>query len=212
MAKQSKTSASERRLRVSLAFALRGTAGCEDASHDSRDGDLAGEFAPIGMDRDPRATDGPIEPKANAIAVEASRCRKSRRRKPRRRPANCRRQRRGGNFSLLQPIEKSRNGIGIAQRGRPARWASGNSAKSRNPQMLSGGSPRPGDARGASCGERDPRWERKSRRGFGRLKFKCRDDLPLPSSCESLTRVCGAAAQRIDSRPSALAGASGAIP
>jgi hypothetical protein len=164
------------------------------------------------MDHDPRATDGPIEPKANAIAVEASRCRKSRSRNPRRRPAKCRRHRRGETFPYCNPLKSPENGIGIAQRAAPRAVGAGNAARSRNPQMLSGGSPRPGDARGASCRKRDPRRERKSRRGFGRLKCKCRDDLPLPSGCESLMRVCGAATQRIDSCPSALAGASGAIP
>ena len=103
-----------------------------------RDGDLAGEFAPIGMDRDPRAKDGPIQPKANAIAVEASRCRKSRSRKPRRRPANCRLQRRGGNFSLLQPIEKSRNGIGIAQRVAPRAVGAGKLCKVSKPANVVG--------------------------------------------------------------------------
>jgi hypothetical protein len=118
----------------------------------------------------------------------------------------------GETFPYCNPLKSPEMGLESCNGRLPARWVPGNSAKSRNPQMLSGGSPRPGDARGASCGKRDPRRERKSRRGFGRLKSKRRDDLPLPSSCESLTRVCGAAAQRIDSRPSALAGASGAIP
>jgi hypothetical protein len=98
----------------------------------------------------------------------------------------------GETFPYCNPLKSPEMGLESRNGRRPARRAPGNSAKSRNPQMLSGGSPRPGDARG--------------------LKFKCRDDLPLPSSCESLTRVCGAAAQRIHSRPSALAGASGAIP
>jgi hypothetical protein len=118
----------------------------------------------------------------------------------------------GETFPYCNPLKSPEMGLESRNGWLPARWAPGNSAKSRNPQMLSGGSTRPGDVRAASCGKREPRRERKSLRGYGRLKFKCRDDLPLPSSCESLTRVCGAAAQRIHSRPSALAGASGAIP
>jgi hypothetical protein len=185
---------------------LRG--GLRDASHDSRVGDLVDGSAPIGMDRGLRATDGRSSRKRTrslsrlrAAANPGAGSREGDRRIAARKDE-------GETFPYCNPLKSPE----MRLESRNRRWTPGNAAKSRNLQMLSGGSPRPGDARGASCGKRDPRRERKSRRGFGRLKFKCRDDLPLPSSCESLTRVCGAAAQRIHSRPSALAGASGAIP
>ena len=164
--------------------------GLRDASHDSRVGDLADESAPIGMDHDPRATDGTDRAdRRRGFALPQIPTGAGSREGDRRLAAG---KEEGETFPYCNPLKSPEMGLESRNRRRPARWAPGNSAKSRNPQMLSGGSPRPGDARG--------------------LKFECRDDLPLPSSCESLTRVCGAAAQRIDSRPSALAGASGAIP
>ena len=78
----------------------------------------------------------------------------------------------GETFPYCNPLKSPEMGLESRNGRRPARWAPGNSAKSRNPQMLSGGSPRPGDSRGASCRKRDPRRERKSRRGFGRPKCK----------------------------------------
>ena len=98
----------------------------------------------------------------------------------------------GETFPYCNPLKSPEMGLESRNGRRPARWAPGNSARSRNPQMLSGGSPRPGDSRGASCGKRDPRRERKSRRGFGRPKCKA---TPRNKRANSLSVIASEAKQ-----------------
>jgi hypothetical protein len=72
------------------------------ASH-SRDGDVADELAPIGMECDRRAMDWPIRLSAGSREGGGRKaCNEVRR-----------------IFSVLQPVEKPRNAIGIAQRAAP---------------------------------------------------------------------------------------------